>query len=155
VTETTAVADALDVIELQTAMLVRNFEMLRRRTDLYVELDRAGYLLLRALTGLGRADIATLAASVGVDPSTAGRQVAVLAERGLVTREPAPEDRRRVIITASEQGRELMSRLRERRRSLTAEMLADWSVEDVAMLGTMFARYNRLLSDRYLTPAQV
>lgn len=147
--------DALDVIELQTAVLVRNFEMLRRRSDLYRELDRAGYLLLRALSVLGSTDIATLAAYVGVDPSTAGRQVAVLAERGLVQRDASPEDRRRAVVTATANGRHLMSTLRARRRELTAELLAGWSERDVATLGRMFTRYNRLLSDRYLAPDSV
>jgi DNA-binding MarR family transcriptional regulator len=145
-------ADALDVIELQSAVLVRNFEMLRRRSDLYAELDRAGYLLLRALAELGSPDIATLAAYLGVDPSTAGRQVAGLVERGLVQREAAPEDRRRAVVTATASGRELMTELRARRRELTADLLTGWSERDIATLGRMFTRYNRLLSDRYLAP---
>jgi hypothetical protein len=41
--------DALDVLELATAVLVRNFELLRRRTGVYADLDQSEYLLLRTL----------------------------------------------------------------------------------------------------------
>ena len=42
----------LDEIELATAVLTRNFELLRRRSDVYTDLDRAEYLLLRTLDDL-------------------------------------------------------------------------------------------------------
>jgi len=78
--------------------------------------------------------------------------VAGLVERGLVQREAAPEDRRRAVLTATARGRELMTELRARRRELTADLLTGWSERDIATLGRMFTRYNRLLSDRYLAP---
>ena len=152
-TAQTTSCDALDVIEEQAAMLVRNFEMLRRRsTD--GQLDRAGYLLLRALQRLGPSDINTLACALGLDPSTAGRQVAAVEADGLVRRKPAPNDRRRSIIDATAEGRRRMRRTSEKRRRIAADLLDDWSDEDQRLLGEMFTRYNAAVAKHYLTDSE-
>ena len=141
----------LDVIELQTAVLVRNFELFRRRGQVYVDLDGAEYLLLRTLDDLGPVDIRTLASAVGVDPSTAGRQIGAMHAAGLVDREPAPDDRRRTILSVTAEGLRRAEAVRRRRRDNLRELLADWSPEDLETLGTMFGRYNAAVSDRYVT----
>lgn len=141
----------LDVIELQTAVLVRNFELFRRRGQVYVDLDGAEYLLLRTLDDLGPVDIRTLASAVGVDPSTAGRQIGAMHAAGLVDREPAPDDRRRTILGVTAEGLRRAEAVRRRRRDNLSELLADWSPEDLETLGTMFGRYNAAVSDRYVT----
>lgn len=142
---------ALDVVEWQAAVLVRHFEMLRRRTDVHDDLDRAEYLLLRTLDDCGPMAIAGLAAALGLDPSTAGRQVAAMQDAGLVDRSPAPADRRCSIITPTDAGLRRMREVRRRRADNTAELLADWSETDVRTLATMFTRYNRAVATRYLT----
>lgn len=141
----------LDVIELASAELVRNFELLRRRSGIYEDLDRAEYLLLRTLDRLGPADICTLAKAIGVDPSTAGRQVATLQNKGMTERSPSLTDRRRTIISPTERGRARMEAARERRRATTRELLRDWDEQDLRALGDMFARYNRSVTERFLT----
>lgn len=147
---TMATGAALEVIEVQSAVLVRNFELLRRRSG-DSGLDRAGYLLLRALQNLGPSDINTLAAALGLDPSTAGRQVAVMQDEGLVRRTPAPDDRRRAIIEASKEGRHRLATACRGRRARTADLLADWDDDDLRTLGEMFTRYNAAVAGRYLT----
>ena len=142
---------ALGVIERQTAVLVRNFEMLYRRTDVHDGLDRAEYLMLRTLDDCGPLDINGLAASLGLDPSTAGRQVSVLQRNGLVLRACAPTDRRRSIITPTAEGLRRMEVVRERRTGNLADMLADWSEDDLGVLGEMFDRYNRAVAAKHLT----
>jgi DNA-binding MarR family transcriptional regulator len=142
---------ALVVLERQTAVLVRNIEMLYRRTDLHYDLDRSSYLLLRTLDDLGPTDINGLAASLGLDPSTAGRQVCVLKEAGLVERSPAPEDRRRSIITPTGEGLRLMETVRARRAENLADLLAGWSESELETLSTMFEKYNRAITAKYLT----
>ncbi|MFJ4840627.1 MarR family winged helix-turn-helix transcriptional regulator [Streptomyces sp. NPDC088746] len=144
--------DPMDVVEFQTAMLVRNLELIRRRADFYLEVDRAGYLLLRALDVLGPTDIATLAAELGLDASTAARQVAAMAKAGFATRTTDPDDRRRTVVTPTAEGRDAMEAVRRRRRTGTAEMLADWSEDDRHAIAGMFARYNQAITDRYLSP---
>ena len=142
---------ALAVIERQTAVLVRNIEMLYRRTDLHDNLDRASYLLLRTLDEGGPMDINGLAASLGLDPSTAGRQVCVLKDAGLVERSPAPEDRRRSIITPTGEGLRRMETVRVRRTEHLADLLTGWSEDDLDTLGAMFGKYNRAITAKYLT----
>jgi DNA-binding MarR family transcriptional regulator len=143
--------DGLDVLEMATAVLMRNFELLRRRSAVYKELDKAEYLLLRTLDRLGPADIGTLASAVGLDPSTAGRQVAVLESKALVDRTPAAADRRRSIIAPTDEGHRRMETTRARRRDATQEILADWTPDDISELGTLLTRYNKAVADRYLS----
>jgi DNA-binding MarR family transcriptional regulator len=132
-------------------VLIRHIEMLYRRTDLHDDLDRASYLLLRTLDDCGPTDINGLAASLGLDPSTAGRQVCVLKDAGLVERSPAPEDRRRSIITPTDEGLRRMETVRGRRTENLADLLTGWSVDDLNTLGAMFDKYNRAIAAKYLT----
>lgn len=143
----------LDALELATAVLMRNFELLRRRSDVYTELDRAEYLLLRTLDRGEPMDIASLAGALGLDPSTAGRQVAALEAKGLVARRPAATDRRRSLVTPTGDGRRRMSATRDRRRHATADLLAGWSLDDLRDLARLLTCYNETVARRYLTPA--
>lgn len=147
----TSTTQPIDVIELQTAVIGRNVEMFRRRGEVYIELDPAEYLLLRTLDDLGAMDIRTLACAVGVDPSTAGRQIGAMHSAGLVDREPSAEDRRRTIISVTAEGLRRTEIVRNRRRDNLRGLLEDWSPEDVETLGVMFGRYNAAVSDRYVT----
>ncbi|MFF6954891.1 MarR family transcriptional regulator [Streptomyces sp. NPDC008317] len=144
---------ALDVIEHQTAVLVRNFELFYRRTDIHDTLDRAEYLLLRTLAGGGPQDINSLAAALGLDPSTAGRQAAALQAQGLVARSPAPTDRRRSIVTPTAEGLRRMEEVRARRAESLAGLLDGWTEEERRTLGAMFTKYNRSVAARFLTTA--
>ena len=144
-------ADALEVIEVASAVLVRNFELLRRRSSIYADLDRAEYLLLRTLDAVGPSDICGLAAALGLDPSTAGRQVAAMAAKGLIERTPAATDRRRSIISPTGTGLDRMNTTRAQRRIATEELLDGWSEADLRTLGEMFTRYNRSVAEHYLT----
>lgn len=146
--------DPLDVMEMQSAVLVRNFELLRRRGKVYTELDSAEYLLLRTLEERGPLDIGTLAAALGLDPSTAGRQVGQKHAAGLVSREPAPDDRRRSIVEPTDAGRDAVETVRRLRRASIADLLASWPADDVQTLGEMFTRYNDAVGDRYLSASR-
>jgi DNA-binding MarR family transcriptional regulator len=146
----TPASSALEVIEVASAVLVRNFELLRRRNGTQAGLDRAEYLLLRTLEAVGPADICTLAAGLGLDPSTAGRQVAVMAGKGLVERTPAATDRRRTIISPTEDGLARMNAARALRQESIAELLTGWSRQDLATLADMFTRYNRAVAEHHL-----
>jgi DNA-binding MarR family transcriptional regulator len=144
------VEDIVDVIEVASAVLVRNFELLRRRGNAS-DLDRAEYLLLRTLDAGGPADICTLAAGLGLDPSTAGRQVSVMVSKGLVERTPGATDRRRSVISPTTDGVDRMRATSAQRRASTAELLADWDETDLHALAAMFTKYNRSVAEHYLT----
>ena len=141
---------ALSAVERQTAILMRHFELLHRRTDIHDKLDRAEYLLLRTLDEAGAMNINALAALLGLDPSTAGRQVSALQRAGLIERTPDPADRRCSVITPTEEGLDRMRHVRQRRTQATAELLGDWSDEDLRTLDVVMGRYNRAVAERYL-----
>jgi DNA-binding MarR family transcriptional regulator len=150
---TQAKTRALDAIEFQSAVLVRNLEMIRRRGDLYIEADRAGYLLLRVLDERGPMDIGALAGALGLDPSTTGRQVNGVERAGFVERTTAPADRRRSVIALTERGVDAMAAVRRRRLDGTAEMLDDWTETDLRHMAVLLSRYNAAIVQRYL-PAE-
>ncbi|MDI5965242.1 MarR family winged helix-turn-helix transcriptional regulator [Streptantibioticus silvisoli] len=141
------------MIEHQTAVLVRHFELLNRRDESRDTLDRAEYLALRTLASAGPMDINTLAAALGVDPSTAGRQVAVMRNAGLAACSPDPADRRRSVVAPTDDGLDRMAAVRRLRTDSIADLLAGWTPEDLRTLGTMFGRYNRAVAARHLTAA--
>lgn len=143
--------DLLEEIELQTAVLVRNLEMLRRRGDFYQEVDRAGYLLLRTLETSGPSDIGTLASVLGLDPSTTGRQVNAVQAAGLAERIPDPTDLRRNVVTVTPAGLAAVRAVQHRRLDGTAEMLSEWPLADLDALVEMFTRYNHAITRRYLS----
>lgn len=147
--------DPLDRIEAHSAVLVRNFELLRRRSMSSSELERAHYLLLRTLDTAGPHDIGSLALQLGLDPSTVGRQVASMEMDGLVLRAPDPADRRRSVVEATEAGLSRMRATREYRRSEFADLLEGWDVDDLHTLATMFGRYNEAVTQKYVrAPAE-
>jgi len=142
---------ALSAVERQTAILTRHFELLHRRTDIHDTLDRAEYLLLRALDEGGPMRINALATLLGLDPSTAGRQVAALQAGGLVEREPDPADRRCTVVTPTAEGLDRMRHVRRLRTEMVAELLDGWSDEDLRTFDTILGKYNKAVAERYLT----
>lgn len=137
-------------IEVQAAVLTRNFELLRRRRSQQVEVDRAEYLLLRTLADLGASSIGRLADALGLDASTVGRQVAALERSGWAERVADPADGRRSIVTMTSSGRSAMRRTSRERRRRTEEMLGHWSESDLRSLATAFSRYNAEVTRHYL-----
>jgi DNA-binding MarR family transcriptional regulator len=141
--------DSIAALEAQSATLQRNLEMVRRRGHVYREIDRAGYLLLRTIDANGPGDISSLSDVLGLDSSTLGRQVGDAETKGLLQRTQGPDDRRRRVVSLTDAGRAAMNAVRERRRTSTAEALADWSDADVETLSEMLARYNAAIFRRY------
>jgi DNA-binding MarR family transcriptional regulator len=85
---------------------------------------------LAALAALERHDSMTpgeLAEHEKVQPPSMTRVLAVLEERGLVRREPHATDRRQVILTVTDDGRDLVQRVRRRREAWLAQRLQELS----------------------------
>lgn len=137
-------------IEVQAAVLTRNFELLRRRRSQLLEVDRAEYLLLRTLADLGASSIGRLAEALGLDASTLGRQVGALEREGWAERVADPDDGRRSIVRITAAGRGAMRRTSRERRRRTEEMLGHWSEEELRALATSFRRYNAEVTRHYL-----
>jgi DNA-binding MarR family transcriptional regulator len=84
--------------------------------------------------------LSELAHAVGVDNSTLTPQAQRLEREGLVTREPDPSDRRAALLRVTHAGRALLARLHSARRAMFAELLANWSEQDRALVATMLSR---------------
>ena len=92
---------------------------------------------LAALAALERHDSMTpgeLAEHEKVQPPSMTRVIAVLEERGLVTREPHATDRRQVILTVTDDGRNLVQRVRRRREAWLAQRLQELSPDERQIL---------------------
>ncbi len=139
--------EALDVLETELAMLARTLEALGRRSEIHRRLDRAGYVLLRALAADGPASISGLAGRLGLDATTVTRQVAGLEDDGLVRRRRDPSDARVCRVELTPAGRRRMDSVRTARRHRVGALVDDWSDGDVARLGALLGRLNGAIRD--------
>jgi DNA-binding MarR family transcriptional regulator len=126
---------------LATAMRISISRLARR-----LRVERLGFggtetvlsdIQLAALAALERHDSMTpgeLAEHEKVQPPSMTRVIAVLEERGLVRREPHATDRRQVILTVTDDGRNLVQRVRRRREAWLAQRLQELTPEERQIL---------------------
>src|ERR1700729_1031418 len=139
--------DDLGVVELELMKLVRHLETFGRKSSLYREVDRAGYLALRTLDGLGPSCINGLAQELHLDSSTVTRQVSALESGGFVTRQVDPNDGRSSLIDLTPQGRRAMRTVERGRRQAIDAMLGGWQSKEVHDLARTIAKLNLALFD--------
>jgi DNA-binding MarR family transcriptional regulator len=102
--------------------------------------DRAsgvGPAQLSALSVLvfgGRMSLGDLASAEQVKPPTMVRIVQALSGDGLVTAKPDKQDRRKIEISATARGRELMVHARQRRVRKLAELISGMSADEQRQL---------------------
>lgn len=89
---------------------------------------------LAALERKGPMTPGELAEHEKVQPPSMTRVIAVLEERGLVLREPHSTDRRQVILTVTQDGRDLVQRVRRRREAWLAQRLQELTPEERQIL---------------------
>jgi DNA-binding MarR family transcriptional regulator len=126
---------------LATAMRISISRLARR-----LRVERLGFggtetvlsdIQLAALAALERHDSMTpgeLAEHEKVQPPSMTRVIAVLEERGLVRREPHATDRRQVILTVTDDGRNLVQRVRRRREAWLAQRLQELTPDERQIL---------------------
>jgi DNA-binding MarR family transcriptional regulator len=137
---------AVATIEAEVALLLRRAEATRRAgNEAHRALDRAAYVILRELDESGSANVGTLATGLGVDASTATRQVAAMERDGLIRRERDPNDGRGTVISPTANGLSKYRAVRRARAELYDGILAAWSETDRRTLATMLHRLNEAL----------
>ncbi|MBI2854311.1 MAG: MarR family transcriptional regulator [Chloroflexi bacterium] len=82
----------------------------------------------------GNTNVRTLAASLNVTPPDITRIVDRLVEQGLVDRRENPKDRRMILLQTTEQGRTLLSKLRETKIAHMRHVLARLTLEELRAL---------------------
>jgi DNA-binding MarR family transcriptional regulator len=137
--------DDLGTVELELLKLVRHLETFGRKSSLYREVDRAGYLALRTLDGLGPSCINGLARELHLDSSTVTRQVSTLETAGFVTRQVDPNDGRSWLIELTPAGRKVMRTVERGRRQAIDSMLVDWQSDEVSDLARTISELNLAL----------
>ncbi len=87
--------------------------------------------------------VTALAAALGVDQPRASRLVARAVEEGLLRREADQRDGRRAVLAPTESGQAFLDELHEFRRSVFAEVMADWPDEDRVNFGRLLTKFVR------------
>jgi DNA-binding MarR family transcriptional regulator len=98
--------------------------------------------LLVALADSPSLPVGELAMAAGVSPPTATRMLDGLERDGIVTRESSPDDRRKVVIRLTDEGKRLVRRRKraaEKRRRAVYESLSDSEREHATHLLRRFA----------------
>jgi DNA-binding MarR family transcriptional regulator len=92
------------------------------------------YRSLVILVSRGPQRIADLASLLGVEPSTATRMAERLERRGLALRSATDEDRRVVRLSPTDEARDLVARVTQRRRADVREILRQMPPEAIQPL---------------------
>ena len=90
--------------------------------------------VLGTLARCGQATPGELARREHVQPPSMTRIIAMLEEKGLVRREPHPDDRRQVVVSSTEQAEAILTESRRRRNAWLAELAAGLTEEEWALV---------------------
>lgn len=90
--------------------------------------------VLATLARCGSATPGELARKEHVQPPSMTRIVAMLEAKGLVRREPHPEDRRQVVVSRSEQAEEILAESRRKRNAWLAQLVEGLDEQEWATL---------------------
>jgi DNA-binding MarR family transcriptional regulator len=133
-----------------TELIAANVRSTRQRDRVMraakVPLTRAGLSALRIVERHGPIAVSDLARRLGVDQSTASRQLRPLEEQRLTTRAVADDDRRVAWLSLTPKGRRVLERTSEVWLGDYDVALADWSSADRSTLGELLERLRNDLS---------
>ena len=96
----------------------------------------------------GAVSVTQLASLLNVSPPSASTMVDRLVERGLLTRMPSNEDRRKVVIRVSPEAIEEISRIEEKVLSAFVELVEALGPETTRMWCEVLARIKEVLENR-------
>lgn len=141
--------DDLRRIESEVGALIRRVKrvMGERAREVHPDLHQMTYVLLIHLAKEGPMRAADLAEVFGMDKGGVSRQVQTLVDLGLVERRPDAEDRRAILLAATDEGRRRLDATSRRRSNRFDERLSSLSDAELRAFADQLATYNRLLSD--------
>lgn len=96
----------------------------------------------------GGLDLGSVARSLGVHLSAASRLVERLVVAELIHREPDPANRRRVLLTATDEGHALVENVLARRRAAIAEIVRDLTDGQRTTAARAFRTFHRTAHQR-------
>lgn len=107
------------------------------------------FAMLNALIATPDIDQRTLAARVAFDAATAGAVIARLEAKGLLVREPHPDDARRKLLRATRAGAQLAKRMHAAVSAAQVRMLAPLAASEQTQLLTLL---HKLVAQHEATP---
>jgi DNA-binding MarR family transcriptional regulator len=111
--------------------------------EIHEELDYGTFLLLVAIcdakTGVRASELAD---EMQVHKSTVSRAVSTLERLGLVSRATHPDDARAQVLSVPDDARRRVDDFRARGQAQLAEILSDWSPEELATFARQLGRLN-------------
>jgi DNA-binding MarR family transcriptional regulator len=135
--------DVLDALRAVT----RELRVSARAAEQRLGVRAAQFHALQQLAERPTSSLAELAERTHTDPSSVSVVVQRLVERGLVSRTPAPDDRRRTELAATPAGRALLRRAPESPERRLERALGQLGERDAATLARTLAALARALRD--------
>jgi DNA-binding MarR family transcriptional regulator len=121
-------------LRISVARLARRMRAERVAQGLQPELSDTQLAALAALEKHRAMTPGELAEHEKVQPPSITRVIASLEERGLIQRMPHPTDRRQVVLNVTDQGREVVQKVRQLREAWLARRLRDLTPAERAVL---------------------
>ena len=118
-------------------------ERMQRSMDQAIDPTRLKVLQLAAARA--NSSPTRVAAQLGVPPSSVSRHVQTLADAGLITSVPNPDDLRSYAIALTAAGRAELAHLAETGLNSYQELLREWEATDVRALTALLAHLNRTM----------
>ncbi|WP_354641899.1 MarR family winged helix-turn-helix transcriptional regulator [Kitasatospora camelliae] len=125
-------ADLAAISQLRSATMRLARRLRHQRVEESLSPTEMG--VLGTLARCGKATPGELARREHVQPPSMTRIIAMLEEKGLVRREPHPDDRRQVVVTSTEQAETILNESRRRRNAWLAELASQLTEEELAVL---------------------
>jgi DNA-binding MarR family transcriptional regulator len=135
--------DVLEVaaaLRMSVGMLFRRLKQAQPGGDIPIPETSA----LARLDRGGPASSSDLARLDGISPQSMGVTIAALEQRGLVARERDPEDGRRIVLSITEAGRQVMRDRRGARTEMIARALAAFTPAELEQLKAAAPLFERL-----------
>jgi DNA-binding MarR family transcriptional regulator len=125
-------ADLAAVSSLRAAVMRLSRRLRHQQVD--ESLSPTEMSVLGTLTRCGSATPGALARKEHVQPPSMTRIVAMLESKGLVRRDPHPEDRRQVVVTRTERAEAMLAESRRKRNVWLAQLAEGLDDEEWALL---------------------
>lgn len=124
--------DHAAVNTLRTAVMRLSRRLRHQRVD--ESLSPTEMSVLGTLARCGSATPGELARKEHVQPPSMTRIVAMLEHKGLVRRDPHPDDRRQVVVRQTEQAEAMLVESREKRNAFLAQLMSELDEEERAVI---------------------
>lgn len=125
----------------------------RSAEQAHSELSGASIMMLQFIYRKGPVTATGLSQILDMDKSIVSRQVAKLRELDLIVETESPDDRRVTLLTASDEAKKIMDRIRELWASSYRERFAGWSEGELEALREGLHRFNAAVDARHDGPA--